>query len=61
MSKSQTTVLTAEAVAEYLNKGKTITVCKPVNAKGIRFWNPGNDVLKEQRQSKRFLKSAQAA
>lgn len=61
MTKSQTTALTAEAVAEYLNRGKTITVCKPVNAKGVRLWNPGNDVLREQRRARRFLKSMQVA
>jgi len=61
MTKSQITVHAAEAVAEYLNRGKTITVCKPVNAKGVRLWNPGNDVLREQRRAKRFLKNVQVA
>lgn len=56
MSKFETTVLTAAAVAEFLNKGRAITVCKPVNAKGVRFFTPGNNVLKEKRLAKRFLK-----
>lgn len=61
MSKFETSVLTNEAIAAYLNKGKAITVCRPVTAKGVRFWTPGNDVLKEQRRAKRFLKAGKVA
>lgn len=48
-----------EMIAEYLNKGKSVTLCKPVNADGIRFYNPGNDVIKEEKYRKKHRKSAQ--
>ena len=43
-----------ELIAEYINAGKRIIVCQPKNAPGIRFFNPRNDVLKEERADKRY-------
>lgn len=48
-----------QMIAEYLNKGKKIIRCKPVNAEGIRFYNPGNDMLKENRRQTRLLKQVE--
>ena len=47
-----------EAIAQYFKSGKSITVCKPATAQGVRFWNPGNDVLKMERIEKRIQKWA---
>lgn len=48
---------TKELIAEYINAGKRIIVCEPKNAPGIRFFNPRNDVLKEERDDKRFYRA----
>jgi hypothetical protein len=45
-----------ELIAEYINAGKRIIVCQPKNAPGIRFFNPRNDVLKEERADARFYR-----
>lgn len=48
---------TNELIAEYINAGKRIIVCAPKNAPGIRFFNPRNDVLKEERADARFYRA----
>lgn len=48
---------TNELIAEYINAGKRIIACQPKNAPGIRFFNPRNDVLKEERADARFYRA----
>ena len=48
---------TNELIAEYINAGKRIIVCEPKNAPGIRFFNPRNDVLKEEKADKRYSRA----
>ena len=50
-----------ELIAEYINAGKRIIVCQPKNAPGIRFFNPRNDVLKEERADKRYYRGMEKA
>lgn len=52
---------TNELIAEYINAGKRIIVCEPKNAPGIRFFNPRNDVLKEERSDKRYYRDMEKA
>lgn len=52
---------TNELIAEYINAGKRIIVCQPKNAPGIRFFNPRNDVLKEERADKRYYRGMEKA